>query len=105
MSKELNGKFKDDWRLSGWYEGELDGKTFEYKKFVTEGTNDHEHCVFCFQKITDLDMPDVDKYGYYATDADSVSCRWICKQCFNDFAELFGFCVATYEDIKGENNA
>lgn len=81
---------QDDWRLC-WYNGELDGKTFEYKRFVTQGSNDHEHCVFCMQKITDLDIPDVEREGYCALNSERNTEYWVCKECFDDFAEKFDF--------------
>lgn len=43
----------DDWRLSG-YNGHLDGKVFVFKKFFPSKKNDHEHCEFCWKKISNL---------------------------------------------------
>lgn len=45
MTKQAPEKFKNDWRLE-MYDNALDGQTFKYQKFVTEGGNDHEHCAF-----------------------------------------------------------
>ena len=51
------------------YDGALNGKTFLYKKFITECNNDRERRAFCFCKITDSDIPDADKYGQCATES------------------------------------
>lgn len=42
-------KAEGDWRLDT-YDGYLDGAEFTLEKFVSTETNDHEHCVFCWQK-------------------------------------------------------
>ena len=88
---------KDDWRLD-MYNNDLNGKTFEYKKFVTEGLNDHEHCAFCMQKITDLDIPEADKYGYCATEVEPQHAGWVCKDCFDDFAEVGDYHLKNSEE-------
>lgn len=79
-----------DWRLTT-YNDEWNGKTFELKTFKTEGRNDHEHCEFCWQKITDLPIEDVDREGYVYEDFEIGRSVWICKQCFADFKEKFDF--------------
>ena len=88
---------KDDWRLDLYDKG-LNGKKFEYKKFVTDGLNDHEHCAFCMKKITDLNMSDADKCGYCATEVEPHHAGWVCKECFDDFAEMFDFHIKNNEE-------
>ncbi len=43
----------------------------------------HEHCEFCFDKIT----TDDDAVCYCTPDYK----EWVCKKCFDDFADRFGF--------------
>ena len=50
----------------------------------------HEHYEFCMKKIT----KDIDEYCYTTMD----DYRWVCKECFGDFAETFGFQVEPDED-------
>ena len=91
-----------DWRVET-YNGELNGKEFFLRKFVTIPASnpmeiyDHDHCEFCWQKITDLDIPDSDAQGYVTlgyvgeTDEKSMRKHWVCEKCFNDFKERFDF--------------
>ncbi|MDE7379853.1 MAG: hypothetical protein K2N14_02260 [Clostridia bacterium] len=81
---------KNDWRLDG-YNGYLNCAIFKLEKFKSTATNDHEHCVFCWQKITDLDIADCDREGYCTTDIETEQTNWVCKQCYNDFKEQFNF--------------
>ena len=85
-------ELENDWRLST-YDGDLDGAEFALKKFVSTPTNDHEHCVFCWQKITDLDIEDCEKEGYCTMDEQTEQSQWVCKTCFNDFKDMFNFKV------------
>ncbi len=79
-----------DWRVET-YNGYLNGQTFTLQKFVSTPTNDHEHCVFCWQKITDLKIDDCDTEGYCTFYSKTGQTNWICKNCFNDFKERFNF--------------
>ena len=81
-----------DWRLE-LYAGQLNRKTFHLEKFVSTATNDHEHCVFCMQKITDLAIADADTEGYCTVDLKTGRSSWICKNCFDEFKERFHFKV------------
>jgi len=74
------------------YDGELIGAEFQLKKFVPTKTNDHEHCYFCWQKITALDIENVDKEGYCTKTKREI---WVCKECFNDFKKQFEFKLKT----------
>ncbi len=76
----------DDWRLM-FYDPALDGATFRLQTFCTEGRWDHEHCLCCWQKITDHPLDtDADREGYVCV---SIPNRhdWMCKECFEDFRE------------------
>ena len=72
----------DDWRLT-------DQMDYLYKaplikaKFRRAGSNDHEHCEFCWEKFGEENG--VLHIGYCTCDR----YRWICEQCYNDFKELF----------------
>lgn len=79
----MTGKISD-WRLLN-YNGYLDGKEFELKDFKTEGTNDHEHCLLCWKKITDLSIDNVVSSGYCFFDKQTKQINWICEECFMDF--------------------
>ena len=79
-----------DWRLE-IYDGYLNGATFSLEKFVSTQINDHEHCMFCWQKITDLPIEDSDTEGYCTVDAETGQTLWVCKQCFNDFQKQLDF--------------
>ena len=75
----------NDWRLDT-YTGDLDGETFTLKRFVTSGDNDHEHCYFCWKKITDLHIEneDCDFEGYVCFNPKFKQEIWTCKECFDD---------------------
>lgn len=79
-----------DWRIE-YYDGYLNGATFELKKFTSSATNDHEHCIFCCQKITDLDIEEADTEGYYTIYSKTKQENWVCKKCFHDFNKQFDF--------------
>lgn len=79
-----------DWRIDN-YDGNLNGETFKLEKFKSDQTNDHAHCVFCWQKITDLEIDDCDKEGYCTFSSETGQKIWVCKNCFNDFKTRFDF--------------
>lgn len=73
-------KLKNDWRLTNQM-NYLHKKILINKQFAPfkKGWK-HEHCEFCSKRI---DSQTTDSFtteeGYY----------WICKECFNDFKEMF----------------
>ena len=81
---------EQDWRLTAQRD-ELNGEIFELRTFKTEERNDHEHCIFCWQKITDLPIENVDREGYCYINPKTKQSNWICKQCFSDFKDKFDF--------------
>ena len=85
-------KTNKDWRLDP-YGGFLDGKTFCLKNFISSEINDHEHCYFCWQKITDLPIEDSNHEGYSTIDSKTGQEIWVCQDCFNDFEKQFNFKV------------
>ena len=87
----MEQKSNQDWRLEINPDGFLSGNTFTHEKFVSTEANDHEHCAFCFKKITDLDIQDSDKEGYTTVYSETGETIWVCKECFNDFKELLNF--------------
>lgn len=65
-------------------------------------TWEHNHCEFCSAKFMDPGFseahrlfvqahPDVLTEGYTTTaeHARSAACHWVCRRCFEDFADLF----------------
>ena len=72
---------KTDWRLQG-QESYLQGKTFIMKKYSGKPTWDHDHCEFCCAKISS-NAEDINEA--YTTEDNK---HWICKRCFEDFANL-----------------
>ena len=85
-------KKNDDWRILA-YKGFMDGQKFEKLDFVSSDKNDHEHCEFCYAKITDLEnlSEKVEKSGYVYKDLEKNRSHWLCQECFNDFKERFNF--------------
>jgi hypothetical protein len=78
---------KSDRRLQG-QEKYLRGVTLvhrRYRRYPKDPNWDHDHCEFCWAKFMIEDSPGVLHQGY-ATEDD---CRWICEQCFADFADMF----------------
>lgn len=85
-------KAESDWRLD-IYGGYLDGASFSLEKFVSTETNDHEHCVFCMQKITDLNIEGCETEGYCTVYEKTGQTQWVCKDCFNEFKKQCNFKV------------
>ena len=51
----------------------------------------HEHCEFCYDKA----MTKTPSEFYCTTDM----YRWICKKCFNDFKDKFGWTVKSSDEL------
>ncbi len=97
----------DDWRRMG-QEGYLLGAGLTWKRYQAFSAKwEHEHCEFCFRKFMDpnyspqaaealRDEPEKQTdAGYTNVQAPNRPAGkwWICKQCFEDFAEEFGWTV------------
>ncbi len=92
MPKIADARLADDWRLTGqekYMKGVCLTKANPHKYAVQNGKTDfwHEHCEFCMKTIT----KDTDEDCYTTSDY----YRWVCKECFDDFAEMFAFRVET----------
>lgn len=93
-----------DWRLTD-QDSYLHGATLTHKRYRARSeTWEHEHCVFCWTKFMDPDFsaehrryiaehPDVLTEGYTTTAEHErgADYHWICKPCFDDFAERFAW--------------
>ena len=93
---------ENDWRLTG-QERYLQGAALTWKRYHARSeTWEHEHCAFCWAKFMDPDFsdayrqhiaehPDVLTEGYTTTAEHhhGADHHWICKPCFDDFAERF----------------
>lgn len=76
---------KNDWRLSNQL-NYLQGITLTYRPYApASATNDHDHCEFCFAKFISGGSDQGLNAGYSSIDA----YRWICEECYEDFADLF----------------
>ena len=79
----------NDWRLMN-QERYLKGVTLVWRAYEPASPkNDHDHCEFCQTKFM-RDDADTLHEGYSTPDQQ----RWVCKQCFDDFVDLFGWKVA-----------
>lgn len=78
-----------DWRLTNQM-NYLYKATLKKAAFVPSETNDHEHCVFCFDKFGEEE--EFLKSGYCTLD----EYHWICPTCFRDFQKQFAW------DLKDE---
>lgn len=77
----------NDWRLQG-QEEYLKGVSLTLKKYTKYREDwDHDHCEFCSEKFMEEGNPDCLHEGYATSD----NYRWICKQCFDDFKEMFSW--------------
>ena len=76
-----------DWRLQG-QERFLHGVALSWSSYKPyRGGWDHDHCEFCGKKfaVKDGDFSE----GYMTRDG----YHWICKGCFEDFKQRFGWTV------------
>jgi hypothetical protein len=77
----------DDWRLTNQM-NYLQNAVLVWKEYQAPSESwDHDHCEFCWAKFMEGDYPDVQRTGY-ATEDDY---HWVCKPCFDDFKEMFGW--------------
>ena len=67
----------------------LKGATLVWRSYEPAGPkNDHDHREFCQTKFM-RGGADTLYEGYSTSDRQ----RWVCKQCFDDFVDLFGWKV------------
>ena len=82
---------QSDWRLQGqeaYRQGVVLVKR-AWRRYAKNPNWDHDHCEFCHAKFS---LADGDLAAGYST-LDAY--RWICTQCFDDFAGLFKWEVAS----------
>ena len=60
-------------------------------------TWDHEHCVLCWQKIAEPDLPGAVHEAYVVMARD----EWICPACFHALADHFGWTLEHSSDVPG----
>lgn len=80
-------------------EGYLQGAALAWKPYRVRSTTwEHDHCEFCGVKFMDPNFSEViDEHADvltegYTTTADharGAEYHWVCKPCFDDFADLF----------------
>ncbi len=83
----------NDWRLTNQL-SYLKGATLEWRRYSRFSDSwDHDHCEFCSIKFGNSedrgDHPGILRVGYSTPDG----YRWVCKTCFEDFRDLFGWQV------------
>lgn len=74
----------NDWRYTN-QERYLTGLEFSKMTYGLGKDNTHDHCEFCFEKFS-LVFPGALKEGW----TDDAKYRWVCDNCFNDFADKLG---------------
>lgn len=85
---------KDDWRLKGQEKFLTKKELFFVPEYTPYSkTWEHEHCIFCTAKISDFEGSLHE--GYCTTD--KKKSHWICKECFEDFKDIFGWVVVDNE--------
>lgn len=91
---------EEDWRLS---QGDFDyikNHVFKKQYFKSNKNNDHDHCNFCWKKITDLEIDEEhDTFGYVTLNAHGQE-EWVCEKCFNDFKDRFNFKVEDNNSVE-----
>ncbi len=95
MDSEEYKKFEHDWRNMG----QLDymfGKKVKRVLYTSE-MGDHEHCIFCSEKLSYL--PGTRHEGYCTTDTKYT--YWICPACYEEFKELFRWGRYDEDDKEG----
>ena len=92
----------------------LDGLLFQLRKYEAPTKEwDHDHCVGCWAKFSEVDRPDFLHEGYFTTVPDTeqpagnepgeeclreptpsgFALRWVCRECFEEFRDVLGFRV------------
>jgi hypothetical protein len=77
--------YKNDWRLKRQRKY-LQGIKLQWKEFrAYRSGSESDHCEFCWAKFQNVQQPDVLREGYASED----NYYWICRNCFDDFHEMF----------------
>ncbi len=67
--------------------GQLNNLTYELRNFNGCKLGEHSHCELCWAVISNIDDPEYFNEGYFCCETHV----WLCKQCFQDFAQRFGW--------------
>ena len=67
--------------------GNLSGLRFKYKKYDSHSKADHVHCSLCWKTIYGFKLKGGNTTGYYCGETGV----WLCRKCFHDFSERFGW--------------
>ena len=84
-----------DWRLEGQelaLRTTLCGAHLSLMIWSAHDARDHDHCEFCWARISDRPRGDYEYDRGYVT-ADKL--RWICEPCFADFSDRFALVAIT----------
>ena len=84
-------EFKTDWRNREQIDY-LFGKKLKFLQYSTE-VRDHEHCEFCFERISNIQ--DSVREGYCTVDTKYK--YWICPQCYNDLKDIFKWEIISFK--------
>lgn len=93
-------EWKSDWRNHG-EEAYLMGKTLQYQVYHECPESHHEHCTFCWMRISE-DM-EGDERGGYVCGANGTE-YWICRECFEKLKEFFGWKVVPMQEEQERRN-
>lgn len=85
-SNNLITNDESDWRYTN-QKDYLYGVELVYSSFEATKLNDHEHCVFCWEKFSELKENLYE--GYCTIDRK----YWICEKCYNDFKYMLDWIV------------
>jgi len=78
---------ENDWRFMGQDKYLMEKELIYHKYHVSKPNWEHDHCAFCGVKFSEQEG---DLHEGYSTKDDY---HWICKDCFNDFKEMFRWSV------------
>lgn len=80
----------NDWRLENTPE-DAEGATLLHLQYKQPSDHwDHEHCVFCWQKIAEPKILDSVHEGYVLKVKLGHE-EWVCPECFADLSQHFGW--------------
>lgn len=92
----------DDWRRSS--PGAAERTRFRWARYVAPKPEwDHDHCLFCWAKFVPRSEQGKDRLardqhtiyfeGYATIEPSGSGFEWVCRPCFEDFADELGFVV------------
>lgn len=88
----------DDWRL--WDQMTyLYRSTIKFSTFRAKSLEDHAHCAFCWEEISEF--PYTQNAGYCTLDER----HWICATCFHDFKDMFEWTLVNPADETASDDS